>query len=158
MSPDHGISYTPRATTDEMPTYFPAIQVLLRLQYLRGQTHHWHVRGSMPDHSVHEWPDALAALQGLSIAAHAAGFGAFSGLCLRVAEQFEQMCPEGRISNSAARLFTTWMQDADRYLRRPSSRTLIAAMVSHLGAAQWALPLPAREQDRFIHELLAPFA
>jgi hypothetical protein len=158
MPLDHSASYDAPLTEDEMPTTLAAIPVLLRLQYLRGQTHRWQTRGTTPDHAAHELPDALSGLQGLSIVAQSAGFSGFAGLCLRFAEQFEQLCPQGRVSNSAAQLFISWAHNADRYLRKPSSRTLIATLVSRLGAAEWASPLPAREQDRFIHEMLAPFA
>jgi hypothetical protein len=97
-------------------------------------------------------------LRGLSIAAQSAGFSGFATVCTRVAEQFVPMCADGRISAEAARLFSAWTHNADRYLRKPSSRTLIATLVSQLGGNEWAQPLPARDQDRYIQEMLAPYA
>jgi hypothetical protein len=154
----HNGSRPPLATEEQVPSHLPALPVLLGLQYLRGQTHGWHARGTTPDHCAHELPDVLASLQRLAIAAQAAGLSGFAGLCQRVSEQFERLCPEGRISNSAAQLFVTWTLNADRYLRKPASRTLIATLVAQLGVPQWPSPLAAREQDRFIQEMLAPFA
>lgn len=150
-------SHPQPAVEDEMPTSLPAFQVLLRLQYLRGQTHRWQVPGALPAPAAQEIPEILAALRGLSVAAQAAGFTGFAGLCTRVAEQFMPMCSEPRVSSRAASLFVTWTHNADRYLRKPSSRTLIAALVSQLGATEWSVPLTARDQDRFIQEMLAPF-
>jgi hypothetical protein len=158
MPLDHSATHDSLTVEEALPSSLPAFQVLLGLQYLRGQTHHWHSRGLSPDHGAHELPDVLASVHRLTIIAQAAGFGGFAGLCQRVAEQFERLCPEGRVSNSAAHLFTSWTHNADRYLRKPSSRTLIATLVSQLGVAEWPSPLPAREQDRFIHDMLAPFA
>lgn len=158
MPLDHSAAYNALLSDDELPSNLAAIPVLLRLQYLCGQTHRWKMRGTTRDQGTHELPDVLSGLQGLSIVAGAAGFSGFAGLCLRVSGQFELLCPEGRVSNSAALLFVSWAHHADRYLRKPSSRTLIATLVSQLGAAEWASPLPAREQDRFIQEMLAPFA
>lgn len=141
-----------------MPTSLPAFQVLLRLQYLRGQTYRWHLPGAVPGQAVQEMPEILAALRGLSIASQSAGLSGFAALCTRVAEQFVPMCTDLHVSSRAAQLFVTWMQNADRYLRKPASRTLIAALVSQLGAADWSKPLTARDQDHFIQEMLAPFA
>ena len=158
MPLDHGASNHPLTVDEETPTSLPAFRVLLCLQYLRGQTHAWTTRGTAPEQDARELPEVLASLQRLTIAAQTAGFSGYAGVCLRVAEQFEELCPEGRVSNGAAQLFVSWTRNADRYLRKPSSRTLIATLVSQLGAAEWPSPLPAREQDRFIHEMLAPFA
>ncbi|MGA3158767.1 MAG: hypothetical protein ABSE43_14460 [Steroidobacteraceae bacterium] len=158
MPLNHSAAYDALLSGDELPSNLAAIPVLLHLQYLCGQTHRWKMRGTTRDQGTHELPDVLSGLQGLSIVAKAAGFGGFAALCLRVYGQFEQLCPDGRVSNSAAQLLVGWTHHADRYLRKPSSRTLIATLVSQLGAAAWASPLPAREQDRFIHEMLAPFA
>jgi hypothetical protein len=158
MSLDRSASHAPLASEEELPTSIAAFPVLLALQYLRGQTHGWQSRGITPDHDTHELPEVLASLQRLAIAAQAAGFSGFAKMCLRVAEQLERLCPESRISNSAAQLLVTWIHNADRYLRKPSSRTLIATLVSNLGVPEWPAPLAAREQDRFIHEMLAPFA
>jgi hypothetical protein len=158
MPLDHAASYLPLPADEGLPTSLPAFQVLLALQYLRGQTHRWHSHGMSPDHGEHELSDVLASLRRLATTGQAAGFSAFAGLCQRVAEQFERLCPEGRVSSSAAQLFVHWTHNADRYLRKPASRTLIATLVSQLGVPEWPAPLPAREQDRFIHEMLAPFA
>lgn len=155
---DHRSPLHSPVTEDEMPTSLPAFQVLLRLQYLRGQTHCWQRRGLIPDRRALELPEVLTAMQGLSVAAQTAGFVGFAKLCLRLSEQLVQSCPEGRVSNTTAQLFMTWSYNADRYLRKPSSRTLIASLASQLGATAWGSSLPAREQDRYIQEMLAPFA
>jgi hypothetical protein len=158
MPLDHSASQPPRDSEAEMPTSIAAFPVLLALQYVRGQTHGWLSRGVTPGQGVHELPDVLASLQRLAVAGQAAGFSGFARMCLRVTEQLERLCPESRVSNAAAQLLIGWIHHADRYLRKPSSRTLIATLVSQMGSPQWPAPLPAREQDRFIHEMLAPFA
>jgi hypothetical protein len=130
--------------------------VLNSMQNLREQLR---VRrnGTIDDLVATESEEILSAIKGLAVAARATGYTAYGSMCLHLTELIEDRHGGSRLSRSTLDLLSAWVEHSERYLRDPSERVAIAALIAQLNQPRWGSPLCQAEQDMLSRALLNPF-
>ena len=133
-------------------------QLLLRLQDFRRRMRRWQRIDRTATGDANTAAEVCAALRNLALVASQEGFGAFSSLCLRLAERAEPWQRQHAVPASALGQLDTWMEAAERCMRQPSNRFLAARLVQQLNAVEWQIALSEREREAFISEMVDQIA
>jgi hypothetical protein len=124
------------------------VQLLLaRLHYSVSQLPNDGSRGSASGYF-------LGATCEMAMFAAKGDLNGFSSLCLLMAARIEPYNRKRHFPDEALRALSEWMFDADRYLRRPSSRVRSTSLVGRLNDPAWGHPMQEQERHQLINELV----
>jgi len=96
----------------------------------------------------------LASTCEMAMFAAEGGLSGFASVCLQIAARIEPFHRDKRLPDPALEALGRWLLEADRYLRRPTSRVRGASLISRLNDAAWARPLSNAEQQALAAEMM----
>jgi hypothetical protein len=137
--------------------YVPSFQVLIRLQYLRGQVSVWlsYIEKETTGSGTHV-EGLVWGLRGLAAVALDGGWAAYAAMCSECSERLGPLRRTGFPSADSLRLLGAWLASSDRYLRQPCNAGVVADLVAHFTALPWEDTYNLTLQSRMFRALLLP--
>jgi hypothetical protein len=134
-----------------------SFQVLIRLQYLRGQVSVWlnYLENETTSSGV-QVEGLVWSLRGLATVALDGGWAAYAAMCSECSERLVRMRRAGFPSADSLRLLGAWLASSDCYLRQPCSAGAVADLVARFGALPWEDTYNLTLQSQMFRALLLP--
>ncbi len=134
-----------------------SFQVLIRLQYLRGQVGAWLSCLENNTTSSEARVETLVwGLSGLATVALEGGWAAYATMCSECSERLGRLRRAGFPSADSLQLLGAWLASSDSYLRQPCNAGVVADLVARCSALPWEDTYNLTRQSQMFRALLLP--